>query len=65
MGWKIVFAPQALEELEKIIRFIAQDDADAAVRFGDYLADRADEPRSVGSCVNRITSTIASSGRSR
>jgi len=38
MGWKIIFAPQALEELEQIVCFIAQDDADAAVRFGDYLA---------------------------
>jgi len=42
MGWKIIFAPQALEELEQIVRFIAQDDADAAVRFGDYLANRAE-----------------------
>jgi plasmid stabilization system protein ParE len=28
MGWKIIFAPQALEELEQIVRFIAQDDPD-------------------------------------
>lgn len=42
MGWKIIFAPQALEELEQIVRFIAQDDPDAAVRFGDYLANRAE-----------------------
>jgi toxin ParE1/3/4 len=42
MGWKIIFAPQALEELEQIVRFIAQDDADAAVRFGDYLANRTE-----------------------
>jgi plasmid stabilization system protein ParE len=42
MGWKIVFAPQALGELEQIVRFIAQDDADAAVRFGLYLANRAE-----------------------
>ncbi|HWM23563.1 MAG TPA: hypothetical protein VNP98_01965 [Chthoniobacterales bacterium] len=34
MGWKIIFAPQALDEVEQIVRFIAQDDADAAVRFG-------------------------------
>ena len=42
MGWKIIFAPQALEELEQIVRFIAQDDPRAAIRFGDYLVDRAE-----------------------
>lgn len=42
MGWKINFAPQALEELEQIVRFIAQDDPQAAIRFGDYLVDRAE-----------------------
>jgi plasmid stabilization system protein ParE len=42
MGGKIIFAPQALEKLEQIVRFIAQDDPTAAVRFGDYLLDRAE-----------------------
>ena len=42
MGWKIIFAPQALEELEQVVRFIAQDDSQAAIRFGDYLVDRAE-----------------------
>ena len=48
MGWKIIFAPQALEELEQleqleqIVRFIAQDEPQAAIRFGDYLVDRAE-----------------------
>jgi len=42
MGWKVVFAPQALEQLEHIVRFIAHDDPEAAVRFGDYLVDRAE-----------------------
>jgi len=32
MGWKIIFAPQALEQLEEIVRFIAQDDPTAAER---------------------------------
>ncbi|SRR5213083_3187026 len=41
MGWKVVFAPQALEQLEQIVRFIAHDDPEAGVRFGDYLLDRA------------------------
>ena len=42
MGWKIIFAPQALEELEQIVRYIAREDADTAVRFGDYLVNRAE-----------------------
>lgn len=42
MGWKIIFAPQALEELKQIVRFIAQDDPQATIRFGDYLVDRAE-----------------------
>ena len=42
MGWKIIFAPQALEQLEQIVRFIAQDDPNAAEQFGNYLVDRAE-----------------------
>ena len=42
MGWKIIFASQALEQLEQIVRFIAQDDPTAAERFGNYLVDRAE-----------------------
>lgn len=42
MGWKIIFARQALEELEQIVQFIAQDDPQSAIRFGDYLVDRAE-----------------------
>lgn len=40
MGWKIIFAQQALEELEQIVRFIAQDDPQASIRFGNYLVER-------------------------
>ena len=42
MGWKIIFAPQALEQLEGIVRFIAQGDPTAAERFGNYLVDGAE-----------------------
>ena len=42
MGWKIIFAPQALEQLEQIVRFIAQHDPAAAERFGNYLVYRAE-----------------------
>jgi plasmid stabilization system protein ParE len=42
MGCKIIFAPQALEQLEQIVRFIAQHDPAAAERFGNYLVYRAE-----------------------
>jgi len=42
MGWKVIFAPRAHARLAKIVRFIATDDPQAAIRFGDYLVDRAE-----------------------
>ena len=42
MGYKVIFAPQALEQLEEIVRFIVQDDPRAAERSGNYLVDRAE-----------------------
>lgn len=42
MGWRISFAPRARDRLVEIVRFIAQDDPPAAIRFGDYLIDRAE-----------------------
>ena len=42
MGWKVIFAPQGIEQLEQIVRYIAQDDPIAADRFGNYLLDRAE-----------------------
>ena len=42
MGWKVIFAPPAIEQLEQIVRYIAQDDPIAADRFGNYLVDRAE-----------------------
>jgi plasmid stabilization system protein ParE len=79
MGWTVTYAPQALEALEQLVRFIAEDDPQAAIRFGDYLVDRAESLRtcrslehliangrmSAGSCASRITSTIVSNGRIR
>jgi len=79
MGWKVIFAPRAHARLAKIVRFIATDDPQAAIRFGDYLVDRAEslcgfqnwEPR-IGNdrtcgvfCVNRISFTIASVEKNR
>jgi plasmid stabilization system protein ParE len=42
MGWKVIFAPRAHARLSEIVRFIARDDPQAAIRFGDYLVDRAE-----------------------
>jgi toxin ParE1/3/4 len=42
MGWKVDFAPRARGRLLEIVRFIARDDPQAAIRFGDYLIDRAE-----------------------
>jgi toxin ParE1/3/4 len=39
MGFKIIFSPQSLERLEQIVRHIAQDNPDAALRFGMKLID--------------------------
>ena len=41
MGCKVVFSPQALADLEAAVRFIAQNNPAAAVRFGNALIDRA------------------------
>ncbi len=42
MGYRVVFAPEAHARLAEIVRFIAQDDPQAAISFGDYLVDRAE-----------------------
>ncbi len=41
MGYKVIFAPQALTRLEEIVRRIAKDNPDAALRFGNKLVDCA------------------------
>lgn len=40
MGCKIIFSPQAIADLESAVRFIAKDNPDAALRFGNALIDR-------------------------
>lgn len=40
MGCKIIFSPQAIEDLESTVRFIAKDNPEAAVRVGNALIDR-------------------------
>jgi toxin ParE1/3/4 len=41
MGFKIIFAPEAIDRLSSIVKFIAQDNAEAAVSFGMKLVDHA------------------------
>ncbi|MBI5773385.1 MAG: type II toxin-antitoxin system RelE/ParE family toxin [Verrucomicrobia bacterium] len=40
MGCKIIFAPQAIADLAEAVRYIAEDDPEAAVRVGNALIDR-------------------------
>jgi len=40
MGCKIIFSPQALADLESVVRFIAADNPNAAIRMGNALIDR-------------------------
>ncbi len=40
MGYKVIFAPQAIERLEEIVRYIAQDNPSIAKKFGLSLIDR-------------------------
>ena len=42
MGCKIIFSPQAIADLEEVVRFIAKDDPAAAVRIGNALIDRVE-----------------------
>ena len=79
MGWQVIFAPQAIAQLEQIVRFIAQDDPQAAIRFGNYLVDRAEslanfpelgtpignDPMCDGCCVSHTSSITVSVARSR
>lgn len=39
MDFRIVWTAPALEDLEALVRYIAQDDATAAVRVGDEIVD--------------------------
>jgi toxin ParE1/3/4 len=40
MGWKIIFSPHAIADLESAVRFIAKAKPAAAVRVGNALIDR-------------------------
>ena len=42
MDYKIIYSPNAISDLAEIVRFVAQDDPQAALRLGRQLADDAD-----------------------
>lgn len=39
MGCKIIFAPQAVADLEEAVKYIAKDNPEAALRVGNALID--------------------------
>lgn len=41
MGFKVILTPQSLDDLGKIVSFIAQDNSERAKTFGNELIDRA------------------------
>jgi addiction module RelE/StbE family toxin len=40
MGCKIIFSPQAIADLEAAVHFIAKENLDAALHFGNAVIDR-------------------------
>ena len=42
MGYEVIFAPKATARLEAIVRYIAEDNPEAAERFGAELVRRAE-----------------------
>jgi toxin ParE1/3/4 len=42
MDYKVIYPPNAISDLAEIVRFVAQDDPQAALRLGKQLADDAD-----------------------
>ena len=42
MGYKVILSPLALEDLEAIVRYVAQHDPSAAGRLGHRLLDQAE-----------------------
>ena len=42
MDYKVIYSPNAISDLAEIVRFVAQDDPQAALRLGKQLADDPD-----------------------
>ena len=41
MGYQVIFAPRAIQRLAETVRFIARENPDAALRFGNRLIGQA------------------------
>jgi len=48
MGFNVIFAPQAIERLSGIVRFVAGDNPETAARFGKRLIDQTQMPCCLG-----------------
>ena len=44
MGYKVILSTLALEDLEQIVAYVAQNDPTAAERLGRRLLDQAETP---------------------
>jgi toxin ParE1/3/4 len=42
VGWEVIFAPRSERDLAKIVSYIAKDDPQAAIRFGETLITKAE-----------------------
>jgi toxin ParE1/3/4 len=42
VDFRLLYSQRALSDLEEIVGYIAEDDADSAARFGDSLLDHLD-----------------------
>jgi len=42
MDYKVIYSPNAISDLAEIVRFVAEDDPQAALRLGEQLVDDAD-----------------------
>jgi toxin ParE1/3/4 len=42
MDYKVIYSPTAISDLAEIVRFVAHDDPQAALKLGEQLADDAD-----------------------
>ena len=42
MGCQVIFSPRSIARLEEIVRYIARENSDAALRLGMKLIDRAE-----------------------
>ena len=54
MDYKVIYFPDAISDLAEIVRFVAQDDPQAAQRLGKQLADDADSFRPAALSISNL-----------